>query len=50
MVRRAIIEVILVPESLKVKPEIIELDILKAIRDGELIIPWCCKVERVKVV
>ncbi|MGB9778454.1 MAG: hypothetical protein ACPLW8_03525 [Candidatus Bathyarchaeales archaeon] len=50
MVKKAIVEVVLIPESVNVKSKDIELDIRNALRRGDLIIPWCYKVENVRVV
>jgi len=50
MVRKVIIEAILVPESLNTWSKEIEKEILKEIRHGPLSIPWCSKVEKVRVV
>lgn len=50
MVKKAIIEMVLVPESLGKRAKEIERDISKEIRHGLLVIPWCGKVERVRVV
>ncbi|MEM2806820.1 MAG: hypothetical protein QXK86_08245 [Candidatus Bathyarchaeia archaeon] len=50
MVRRVIIKAILVPESSSIHPKEIEREILREIRTGCLIIPWCDYVERVVVI
>ncbi|MBS7632229.1 hypothetical protein KEJ15_01210 [Candidatus Bathyarchaeota archaeon] len=50
MVKKLIIEMVLVPESFGKRAEEIERDILEELRHGLLIIPWCDKVERVRVV
>lgn len=50
MVRKVIIEAVLVPESLERRPKEIEMEILREIRCGSLVIPWCDRVEKVVVV
>jgi len=47
---KVIIEVVLVPESSNKRSEEIEREILKEIRYGSVFIPWCDKVEKVRVV
>ncbi len=49
MVRKVIIEILLVPESLNTSSEEIEDDILKELQDGFLIIPWSAKLEEIRV-
>ncbi|MBS7632719.1 hypothetical protein KEJ15_03740 [Candidatus Bathyarchaeota archaeon] len=49
MVKKVIIEMVLVSESFGKRAEEIEQDILEELRHG-LIIPWCDKVEKVRVV
>jgi len=45
-----IIEALLVSESLNEKPEKIEREILKMCFNGELLIPWCERIEKAKVI
>jgi hypothetical protein len=49
MVKKVVIEAVLVPESSNERPEEIEKQILREIRCGNLIIPWCARVEKVRV-
>ncbi|MEM1566742.1 MAG: hypothetical protein QW510_06660 [Candidatus Bathyarchaeia archaeon] len=49
MVRKVVIEAILVPESADKHPREIEREILREIC-GALVIPWCDKIEKVVVV
>ena len=49
MVRKAIIEILLVPESLDKRSDEIEEEILKAFRDGFLVIPWSYDIEKIRV-
>ncbi|MEM3725863.1 MAG: hypothetical protein QXK98_03260 [Candidatus Bathyarchaeia archaeon] len=50
MIRKVIIEAVLVPESSNKHSREIEREILKEIRDGSLVIPWCDRVEKAVVV
>jgi len=50
MVRKVVIEAALVEESLSKQSKEIEQEILKEIRHGSLVIPWCSKVEKVSVI
>jgi len=50
MVRKVIIEAILVPESASKNPKEIEKEILREIQHGSIIIPWCNRIEKVKIV
>lgn len=51
MVRKVIIEALLVNESIDEKPEKIEREILKEFSERYLcLIPWCERIEKVRVV
>lgn len=50
MVKKVIIEAVLVPESAGKHPREIEREILREISCGALVIPWCDKIEKVVVV
>jgi hypothetical protein len=50
MIKKVIIKAVLVPESLSRRSQEIEREILKEIRRGSLVIPWCGEVEKVRVV
>ena len=50
MVKKVVIEIVLIPESRNRRPKEIEQEILEEIRCGNLIIPWCKDVEKVAVV
>lgn len=50
MVRKVVIEAVLVPESAGKNPREIEREILMEIRYSALVIPWCDKIEKVVVV
>jgi len=50
MVKKAIIEILLVPESLDKSCEEIEEEILKEFQEGFLIIPYCDRVEKIKII
>jgi len=50
MVKKAIIEVLLVPESLNKRSKEIENEILKEFQEGLLIIPYGDKIEKIKIV
>ena len=50
MVKKAIIEILLVPESLDKPSDEIEDEILKEFREGFLMIPWSAKIEKIRVV
>jgi len=50
MVRKVIIEILLVPESLDRRSREIAEDILKEFREGFLKIPWGYEIEKVRVV
>jgi len=50
MVKKVIIEILLVPQSLDKSSDEIEDEILKEFREGFLMIPWGYKIEKIKVV
>jgi len=50
MVKKVIIEIHLVPESLNKRSSEIEDEISKEFREDFLMIPWSYKIERIKVV
>jgi len=50
MVRKVIIEAVLVPESSSKNSKEIEKEILNEIRSGSLVIPWCDSIKRVVVI
>jgi len=50
MVKKIIIEILLVPESLDKQPDEIVDDILKEFHEGFLTIPWSCEIEKIRVV
>ena len=50
MVKKVIIEILLVPQSLDKPSDEIEDEILKEFREGFLMIPWSYKIEKIKVV
>lgn len=50
MVKKLVIEAVLVRESQKKQSEEIEREILNEIRYGSLVIPWCDEVVKVRVV
>lgn len=50
MVKRAIIEIVLVPEASERLPDEIEREILTELCEGFLRIPWSYEIGRVKVV
>jgi hypothetical protein len=50
MVRKVVIEMILIPESTNRRPREIEHEILEEIRHGHLIVPWCGEAEKVTVI
>jgi hypothetical protein len=50
MVRKVIIELLLVPESIEKKPAEIEMEILTELCEGFLRIPWSYEIERVRVI
>ncbi len=50
MVKKVIIEILLVPESLDKRSDEIEDEILKEFREGPLMIPWSCEIEKISVV
>jgi len=50
MAKKLIIEFLLVPESLDKKSDEIKSEILKEFNEGFLGIPWCYKIEKVRVV
>jgi len=50
MARKVVIEAVLVEESQGMQPKDIEREILKEIHHGYLVIPWCDKVEKVRVI
>jgi len=50
MVKKVIIEILLVPESIEKRSDEIENEILKKFREEFLMIPWCYEVEKIRVV
>lgn len=50
MVKKVIIEVLLVPESLNKRSDEIREEILKAFREGFLVIPWSYDIEKIKII
>lgn len=50
MVRKVVVEAVLVPESSSKHPKEIESEIFREIHCGSLVIPWCERVEKVVVV
>ena len=50
MVKRAIVEILLVPESLDKRSDEIEDEILKEFREGFLMIPWSAEIGKIRVV
>lgn len=50
MVKKAIIELLLVEESAAKTNKEIEKEIFNEFFEGKLVIPWCKKVERVTVI
>jgi len=50
MVKKVIIEILLVPQSLDKPSDEIEDENLKEFREGFLMIPWGHKIEKIKVV
>jgi len=50
MVRKVIIEILLVPESLDKSPDEIEDEISKELREGFLMVPWGAEIEKIRVV
>ena len=50
MVKKVIIEILLVPQSLDKPSDENEDEILKEFREGFLMIPWGYKIEKIKVV
>jgi len=50
MVKKVIIEIPLIPESLDKRSDEIEEEILKEIHEGFLRVPWGYEVEKIKVV
>jgi len=50
MVKKVIIEILLVPESLDKESDEIEGEILKEFREGFLMIPWSYEIEKISVV
>ena len=50
MVKKVIIEIILVPESFDEQSDKIKEEILKELREGFSLIPWSYEIEHVRVV
>ncbi|MEM0358306.1 MAG: hypothetical protein QXL77_08075 [Candidatus Bathyarchaeia archaeon] len=50
MVNKAIIEITLIPEALEKFPKEIEKEILRELRHNFINIPWCNRIEKVKVI
>lgn len=50
MAKKAIIEILLVPESLDKSSKEIEEEILKEFREGFLMIPYSDRIEKIKIV
>jgi len=50
MAKKAIIEVLLIPESRSRSPEEIKDEILREFQEGFLRIPYCESIEKVKIV
>lgn len=50
MVKKVIIEILLVPESLDKSSDEIKDEILKEFREGPSMIPWSCEIAKIKVV
>lgn len=50
MVKKVIIEVLLVPEAINKSSAKIESEILREFSEGFLLIPWGQKIERLRVV
>jgi len=50
MIKKVIIEAVLVPETIGRRAQEIEKEILKEFQNGSLLIPWCDKVEKIRVV
>lgn len=50
MVKKIIIEILLVPESLDKRSDEIEGEILKEFRESFLRIPWSYEIEKIRVV
>jgi hypothetical protein len=49
MVKKAVIEISLVDESVEKADKEIEKEIFNDLSEGRLVIPWCKKVEKVTV-
>lgn len=50
MVKKVIIEILLVPESIDKRTDEIEGEILKEFREGFTTIPWSYEIEKIRVV
>lgn len=50
MVKKTIIEILLIPESLGKRSTEIEDEILKELCEIFLMIPWACKIAKIRVV
>jgi len=50
MVKKIVIEILLVPESFDKPSDEIRSEILKEFSEGFLRIPWSCKIEKIMVV
>lgn len=50
MARKVVVEALLVHESISEKPEKIKKDILKEFCEEYLVISWCERIEKVRVV
>jgi hypothetical protein len=50
IVKKVIIEILLVPQSLDKPFDEIDDEILKEFREGFLMIPWGYKIEKIKVI
>lgn len=50
MVKKAVIEILLVPESLDKPPGEIEAEILREFLEGFIMIPWGAKIEKIRVI
>jgi hypothetical protein len=48
--KKVVIEAVLVPEASNKCSEEIEKEILREIKHGIIVIPWCNRIEKVKVV
>jgi hypothetical protein len=50
MVKKVIMKILLVPESVDKRSDEIAEDILKEFREGFLMIPWSREIEKIRVV